>query len=70
MVRYKVVNNGGFMNRNNSTLVKMIMLSIFVAIGVVISPILRVVGFCPTQHFVNIVCAVFLGRGMHCCAQR
>ena len=61
MVRYKVVNNGGFMNRNNSTLVKMIMLSIFVAIGVVISPILRVVGFCPTQHFVNIVCAVFLG---------
>ena len=61
MVIYKVVKDGWFMNRNNSTLVKMIMLSIFVAIGVVISPILRVVGFCPTQHFVNIVCAVFLG---------
>lgn len=61
MVRYKVVKDGWFMTRKNSTLIKMIMLSIFVAIGVVISPILRVVGFCPTQHFVNIVCAVFLG---------
>ena len=61
MVIYKVVKDGWFMTRKNSTLIKMIMLSIFVAIGVVISPILRVVGFCPTQHFVNIVCAVFLG---------
>jgi energy coupling factor transporter S component ThiW len=33
----------------------------FVAIGVVISPILRVEGMCPTAHLVNIVCAVFLG---------
>lgn len=69
MVRYKVVKDGWFMNRKNSTLIKMIMLSIFVAIGVVISPILRVVGFCPTQHFVNIVCAVFWDSGMHCCVQ-
>lgn len=49
------------MNRNSVGLRKMIVLSIFVSIGVVISPILRVVGFCPTQHFVNIVCSVFLG---------
>lgn len=32
-----------------------------VAIGVVISPILRIEGFCPTAHFVNITCSVFLG---------
>ena len=39
----------------------MVMLSMFVAVGVVISPILRVEGMCPTAHLVNIVCAVFLG---------
>lgn len=32
-----------------------------VAIGVVISPILRVEGMCPMAHFVNVVCAVLLG---------
>ena len=40
---------------------KLTMLSMFVAMGVVISPILRVEGFCPMQHFINVVCAVFLG---------
>ena len=40
---------------------KMTMLSMFVAIGVVISPILRIEGMCPTAHLVNVVCAVFLG---------
>lgn len=40
---------------------RMVMLSMFVAVGVVISPILRVEGMCPTAHLVNIVCAVFLG---------
>ncbi len=39
----------------------MIVISMFVSIGVVISPILRVEGFAPTAHFVNIVCSVFLG---------
>ena len=38
---------------------RMVMLSMFVAVGVVISPILRVEGMCPTAHLVNIVCAVF-----------
>ncbi|MBE7015241.1 MAG: energy coupling factor transporter S component ThiW [Ruminococcaceae bacterium] len=42
-------------------LLKMIVLSMFVAIGVVISPILRVEGMCPMAHFINIVCSVFLG---------
>ncbi len=44
-----------------SSMFKMILLSMFVAIGVVISPILRVEGMCPMQHLVNVVCAVFLG---------
>ena len=40
---------------------KLTLMALFIAIGVVISPILRVQGFCPTQHFINVVCAVFLG---------
>lgn len=40
---------------------KLTMLSMFIALGVVISPILRVEGFCPMQHFINVTCAVFLG---------
>ncbi len=44
-----------------SSLLKMVLLAMFVAIGVVISPILRVEGMCPMQHLVNVVCAVFLG---------
>jgi len=48
--RYKKIN-----------LKKLTMLSMFVAMGVVISPILRVEGFCPMQHFINVTCAVFLG---------
>ena len=42
-------------------LLKMLTLSMLVAIGVVISPILRVEGMCPMAHFINIVCSVFLG---------
>jgi len=48
------------MNTRRSTL-KMIMLSMMVAIGVVISPLLRIEGMCPTAHLINIVCAVFMG---------
>ena len=39
----------------------MIVLAMLIAIGVVISPILRVEGMCPMAHFINIVCSVFLG---------
>ncbi len=39
----------------------MIVLSMLVAIGVVISPILRVEGMCPMAHLINIVCSVLLG---------
>jgi energy coupling factor transporter S component ThiW len=33
----------------------------FVALGVVISPILRIEGMCPMAHLINITCAVFMG---------
>lgn len=39
----------------------MVVLSVLVALGVVISPILRFEGMCPMAHFINIVCAVLLG---------
>ncbi len=42
-------------------LLKMIVLSMLIALGVVISPILRIEGMCPMAHFINIVCSVFLG---------
>ncbi len=32
-----------------------------IALGVVISPILRVEGMCPMAHFINIVCSVLMG---------
>lgn len=37
------------------------MLAMLVAIGVVLSPILRVPGMAPMQHFINVICAVLLG---------
>ncbi len=40
---------------------KMVFLSMMTALGVVISPILRVEGMCPMAHLINITCAVFLG---------
>ena len=48
------------MNTKNG-LIKMTFLAMMVAIGVVISPILRVEGMCPMAHFINIVCAVMMG---------
>lgn len=45
----------------NKKLLKMIFMAMMVALGVVISPILRVEGMCPMAHFINITCAVFLG---------
>ncbi len=45
----------------NSKLLKMTMLAMLIAFGVVISPILRVEGMCPMAHLINIVCSVFMG---------
>ena len=47
--------------KQNTPVMKMIVLSMLVALGVVISPILRVEGMCPMAHFINIVCSVLLG---------
>lgn len=49
------------MLKNSKNVFKMVLLAMFVAIGVVISPILRIEGMCPTAHLVNIICAVLLG---------
>ena len=47
--------------KKSNYLRRMVMLAMFVALGVVISPILRVEGMCPMAHLINITCAVFLG---------
>ncbi|MBP2627762.1 MAG: thiW protein [Firmicutes bacterium] len=47
--------------KKKSNLLKLVMLSMLIALGVVISPILRIEGMCPMAHFINIVCAVLLG---------
>ena len=49
------------MNTDRSKTFRMVMLAMMVAIGVVISPILRIEGMCPTAHLINIVCSVLLG---------
>lgn len=48
------------MNRKHG-LIKMTFLAMMVAVGVVISPILRIEGMCPMAHLINIVCAVMMG---------
>ncbi|MEG1427680.1 MAG: energy coupling factor transporter S component ThiW [Oscillospiraceae bacterium] len=45
----------------NSALFKSIVLASLIAIGVVISPLLRIEGMCPMAHLINIVCSVLLG---------
>ena len=49
------------MNNRSKGLLRLIVLALLIAIGVVISPILRVEGMCPMAHFINIVCSVLLG---------
>ncbi|WP_029320441.1 energy coupling factor transporter S component ThiW [Butyrivibrio sp. AE3004] len=47
--------------KKSNYLLRLVMLAMFVALGVVISPILRVEGMCPMAHLINITCAVFMG---------
>ena len=47
--------------KNSKSILQLVTLSMLIALGVVISPILRVEGMCPMAHFINIVCSVFLG---------
>lgn len=46
--------------RKNSIL-HLSFMAMLIALGVVISPILRIEGMCPMAHLINIVAAVFLG---------
>lgn len=48
------------MNKNKHV-TRLVFLSMMVALGVVISPILRVEGMCPMAHLINVTCAVMLG---------
>lgn len=45
----------------NRQIVRLSFMAMMVALGVVISPILRVEGMCPMAHLINVTCAVFLG---------
>ena len=47
--------------KTKNKLLRMVILSVLIALGVVISPILRFEGMCPMAHFINIICSVFLG---------
>ncbi len=47
--------------RKNNKLLRLMVMSVLIALGVVISPILRFEGMCPMAHLINIVCSVLLG---------
>lgn len=47
--------------KSKTDILRMTMLAMLVALGVVISPILRIEGMCPMAHLINITCSVFLG---------
>lgn len=47
--------------KHSKRILRMVVLAMLIALGVVISPILRVEGMCPMAHFINIVCSVLLG---------
>jgi len=47
--------------KNTHSILKLVVLAMLIALGVVISPILRVEGMCPMAHLINIVCSVLLG---------
>lgn len=49
------------MKKEKKNTYRMVMLAMMTAIGVVISPLLRIEGMCPTAHLINIVCSVLLG---------
>ena len=51
----------GYQMKRKNNLLKLVVLSMLIALGVVISPILRVEGMCPMAHLIKIVCSVLLG---------
>lgn len=47
--------------KTNQKITRLTFMAMMVALGVIISPILRVEGMCPMAHLINVTCAVFLG---------
>lgn len=47
--------------KNSKACLKLVVLAMLIALGVVISPILRVEGMCPMAHLINIICSVLMG---------
>lgn len=47
--------------KNSQKILRLVVMAMMIALGVVISPILRVEGMCPMAHFINVTCAVLLG---------
>jgi len=47
--------------KNSQNLLKLSVLAMLIALGVVISPILRFEGMCPMAHFINITCSALMG---------
>ena len=54
------IQEGNMTNKHNQLLC-LVFFAMMVAVGVVISPILRVEGMCPMAHLINITMAVFMG---------
>ena len=50
-----------FFMKHKSNLLNLAVMAFMIALGVVISPILRFEGMCPMAHFINITCSVLLG---------
>ena len=56
------------MKNSKTHVTKLVFLAMMVALGVVISPILRVEGMCPMAHFINVPVRLCLVPGMLSCA--
>ena len=52
--------------KSKTEILRMTMLAMLIAIGVVISPILRIEGMCPMAHLINIACSCSWGLGILC----
>ena len=46
---------------SKTRMTRLTFMGMMIALGVIISPILRVEGMCPMAHLINITCAVFIG---------
>ncbi|MGI6029874.1 MAG: energy coupling factor transporter S component ThiW [Eubacteriales bacterium] len=56
-----IVQSAQEVHKDKITTKKLVFMGVMIAMGVVISPFLRVLGFCPMQHFINVIMAVMVG---------